>query len=490
MLKKVIANILPRAWNSLSIFLLLPIYISVLGVEGYGVVAFFGVLLGTIAFVDSGLTSTVTREMAASLVTRNNESDIVVTLERCYFLIVTVFFLISPLIENWFLLNYLKGVAFAQQIYYLMISAALLTMVGNFYIAAMIGKERQILANSLLLIASLLKTIIGLIAIFVFEELLLAFFISQVIMCLAIVIAFRYILLSNILKESISRKFCSDVLTRNLKFTGGLFLISVIASINTQVDKIFVNSMEGLTVFASYAAAAAIAQLPLLIASPIGRAYYPSTVVHAERGDKKSLIGISINSNRLFVFLAGLLLYSIYFLSEELFPHWLKEGSMSTEVLAFFPILFLANLAIGMQVFVFNIALAFQYTKINVYLGIFNASLMLFLVPHLLDKYEINGMLLGLLTINWIIFFMYSAFVFYKFKMPQFFTWLTKTLITPLLLLFGVSYLTSLLVVFFGNVFYMKVVVVLIMVSLAIFIQGLLSGGLDKLFLFSKKESV
>ena len=490
MIKNVIANFLPGLWNSLSIFMLLPIYVKLLGVDGYGVLAIYGVLLGTIAFVDAGLTATVTREMAASLVTKRNEASVIVTLERIYIVILCLVAGLSFLIEDWFVKSQLEGVHNASSIYFLMVASALVAMLSAFYIGAIIGRERQILANGILIKINVLKAILGIICIYIFKEKLIAFFISQLILSVLSAYGIRFILINKVLNSTGDGKFLLPILKNNLKFTGGLFLISLISSINTQADKIFVNNIEGLVFFAGYAASAAIAQLPLLISASIGRAFYPKIVFFVEKSECSNLFKISISSTRLYVFLSCIILYVLYFLGEEILALWLQDEALIEKVLVFFPLLFLSNMGIGVQVFVFNLALAFKITRLNVYLGTGNALLILLLIPHLLRVYGVESMLLSLILINWGIFIVYSLWVFNTLNILDYKSWIFRSLLVPIGIILLVSSVTSGLTQLLPGYFVLKLFIVIVMVGISTIYLSYMCGGLSRLFLFSKSEFV
>jgi hypothetical protein len=58
------ASILSRAWGAALSVLAVPVYLRFLGVESFGVVGVFTTLSALIGFMDLGLGSTLTRELA------------------------------------------------------------------------------------------------------------------------------------------------------------------------------------------------------------------------------------------------------------------------------------------------------------------------------------------------------------------------------------------------------------------------------------------
>ena len=60
----IVANFVGRALSAAAAYVFIPWYLRFLGIEHYGIVGFFAVLQGVLAFADIGLTATLSREMA------------------------------------------------------------------------------------------------------------------------------------------------------------------------------------------------------------------------------------------------------------------------------------------------------------------------------------------------------------------------------------------------------------------------------------------
>ena len=85
--RNVAANALGRSWSMLMNFAFVPIYIRLLGIEAYGVIAFFFTLIALFSFLDLGLSSTLNREMArrtGAAIPTDEARDVVRTMEVIY----------------------------------------------------------------------------------------------------------------------------------------------------------------------------------------------------------------------------------------------------------------------------------------------------------------------------------------------------------------------------------------------------------------------
>src|SRR5688572_11753741 len=89
----VLSNLVGTGWLALVQVLVVPIYLQLLGVEGYGVIGFYLTLQGTLRILDLGLSSTVNRELARYSVNAQMASearDFTLTFELLYWTISVV----------------------------------------------------------------------------------------------------------------------------------------------------------------------------------------------------------------------------------------------------------------------------------------------------------------------------------------------------------------------------------------------------------------
>ena len=62
------------------------------------------------------------------------------------------------------------------------------------------------------------------------------------------------------------------------RFAGGMMIMAVISSLNTQIDKLIISKMLSLKEFGYYALAGTISQVPELLITPIAMAILPRMV--------------------------------------------------------------------------------------------------------------------------------------------------------------------------------------------------------------------
>src|SRR5690348_7177670 len=88
--RSVVANFLGQGWSALLGFVLLPIYLRLMGVEAFGLTAFYQTLIVTLNVFDFGFSTTINRQLARSSArpdAGDDARDLVRTMEAAYWCI-------------------------------------------------------------------------------------------------------------------------------------------------------------------------------------------------------------------------------------------------------------------------------------------------------------------------------------------------------------------------------------------------------------------
>ena len=83
MFKNIIANYIGKIWGIISVFLFVPFYIKLLGIESYAVINFYTVVLTIMYFADGGLSATLNREIARTT-DKKYIGNMLFTIEKVY----------------------------------------------------------------------------------------------------------------------------------------------------------------------------------------------------------------------------------------------------------------------------------------------------------------------------------------------------------------------------------------------------------------------
>ena len=87
LLKNIIANVIGKLWSFVSIFLFIPLYVKILGIESYSIIAFYTVLQTFLTLVDVGLAATLNREFAKTTTSISYKANLLRTFEYIYILL-------------------------------------------------------------------------------------------------------------------------------------------------------------------------------------------------------------------------------------------------------------------------------------------------------------------------------------------------------------------------------------------------------------------
>ncbi len=156
--KNIVANFIGKIWSGAIIILLIPLYIKYLGIESYGLVGFYTTLIVTMAVLDFGLSTTLTRELAKYKFGNRDSKDIrdlAFSLESIYWsiglLICFFVILLSGFISiHWFKVETLP-VSIVRQSIMLMGVVIAFQWPISLYSGGLTGLEKQVLNNSIMI---------------------------------------------------------------------------------------------------------------------------------------------------------------------------------------------------------------------------------------------------------------------------------------------------------------------------------------------------
>ena len=159
MIKNLVANYIGRIWTNLLGFLLIPFYVSKLGVDGYGLIGFYLSLTAILSILDLGIGSAINRELSKLSLLSNSDyaqNQLVKTLEYIYILLsilIAIIILASSqlIVKYWIKID--SNVATNPiRIIQLMGIAATLQFPTSFYQGGLMGVQKQIIVNKILII--------------------------------------------------------------------------------------------------------------------------------------------------------------------------------------------------------------------------------------------------------------------------------------------------------------------------------------------------
>lgn len=428
--KNIISNIMPRTWGFLSIYLFVPIYIYFLGVEAYGLIGFYSTLLGFITFSDMGITATINREMARLSAVKNSSfemSNLLRTFELIYLMIalsiaVLIFILAPTISSKWLALQVLskEEVSTTVRVMGLAISFHL---AAEFYIGGLMGLQKQIRANSIRVICSIIRSGGVALIMWLMSATILAFMLWQLISNVVYCLLSRHNLWKEVSCDTITYrpKFKAQLVKNAWKYASGMASLSLIGALLLQSDKLLVSKMLPLEFLGYYTIACSLAAIPMLAAAPISAAVFPQFAGFVATDNKDYLLNIYRKSYELVGSIAVPLALFIAVFSYNIILIWTGSIAIANNSNVAASFLIAGQLMQTLTLIPYYIALAYGYLKLNLYIGVTSVLIIFPFLIFLISRYGINGggyswVIINILTMPPYMYLLHKKFLPGEFK--------------------------------------------------------------------------
>jgi O-antigen/teichoic acid export membrane protein len=291
--RNLLANFSGRLFTGVLTLALVPAYLGFLGMEAYGLVAFFATLQVVVAALDLGLSTTLNREVArlSALEGSAREArDLVRTAEVGYWLVAALVAaaawpVSSVLASHWF-----RSVALSPE---LVRRATLLMLVAaaiQFPFAAssggLMGLQRQVLLNGILIGGAALRGGGAVFILWLVSPTVDAF-LSWHIAAGGIQTIVGAVALWRRLPAAEGRdRFRPGLWRARSRFASGVGLVSLLGLVLSHTDKLILSRVLRLDQFGSYALAGLAASSLYIVITPVFSAVFPRFSQLATAGDQ------------------------------------------------------------------------------------------------------------------------------------------------------------------------------------------------------------
>ncbi len=273
-----------------------PFYIRYLGIEAYGLIGIFAILQSSLALLDMGMKPALGREMARFTAGAHNAQSIrdllrsieIIGAITSIGIALVIWGAATWLASDWINSKDLPTNVVAQSITVMGIVVAL-RLVESIYVSSIVGLQRQVLES---IVSSSMVTARGLGAVGVLawvSPTIEAFFVWQGIISLITVPILATIVYRELPAAPRPAIFSRAAIIGIWRFAAGVTLITLLALLLTQVDKILLSRLLPLKVFAYYALAGVLTNTLYMMTSPISAAFYPQFTELATRLDSVAL---------------------------------------------------------------------------------------------------------------------------------------------------------------------------------------------------------
>lgn len=295
----IIANYVGQGWTAVMGLAFVPLYIKYLGMEAYGLIGLFAVMQAWLTLFDMGMTPTLNREMArfsAGVHSAQSIHNLLRSLEIIAFLI-AVFIALSVwgasgyLATDWLKAEKLSIAVVAQGLSIIGMVVAL-RFVESIYRSSLFGLQRQVWYNVVNAANATLRNVGAVLVLVWLSPTVQAFFLWQAATSLISVISLAIGVHRALPSPPLTPRFTFAALADVWKFAGGMMLVTFLAILLTQIDKVLLSRLLTLEAFGYYTLAATVAGVLYLAIGPITTALSPQLVELSTQKDQTALVSL------------------------------------------------------------------------------------------------------------------------------------------------------------------------------------------------------
>ena len=325
----VVANYLGLTWTALLGILLVPLYVSFLGIEAYGIIGLFATLQAWLYLFDMGMSQTVIREMARYTSGERDAQSIRNLLRTLEFPVAGLAVVIGALLwaaasylaNNWLQAESLDSETIERALSVVALVVAL-RLIENLYRNALFGLQRQVwLSGALISVATLRHG--GAVAILAWVSPTIdAFFVWQGLVSLLTVLLFAWKVYLSLGSAQHNARFQWAELLSVWRFSVSVALIALLSLLLSQIDKVLLSRLLPLENFGYYALASAVAGVLLLVTGPVTHAYYPRMVELFGNDQQDDLADVYHMGSQLVTLAVGPVSLMLFFFASDILYVW------------------------------------------------------------------------------------------------------------------------------------------------------------------------
>lgn len=443
--KNVLANFVGRAWGVVLVYLFIPLYLRFLGVEAYGLVGVYSMLLGVLALADVGLTATLSREMARLSAldgTASEMRDLLRTYESVYLIIslasASIIWAFAPFIaEHWLQAGSLPSHEISAAIR-LMGLAIALQLPSGLYNGGLLGLQKQVLSNFIQMAWGVLRGVGTVLVLWLVSPTIFAFAFWQLFSNAVYCVVVRSSLWRALPGAAPRPRFSRQLFRNTWRYAAGMAAMAFFSTLLTQTDKLAVSKMLPLETLGYYTLAGSLASVPLMLSNPIGVAIFPRLTGLISIEDQAALTKFYHRACGLVS--VAVLPCALTFIVNTNTLIWAWTGSaMAAQKVALTASLLLGGQIMqAITVVPFYLALAHGQTRLILRVQIISAVLITPLLIFLISRYGVVGGGISWLVMNLCTLIPYMYFLHRRFLRGELQTWAVRDVGRPLIAVLAV----------------------------------------------------
>ena len=452
MLINIVINVLGQFWTAFLGLVFVPIYIKIIGVESYGLVGFFGVLLSLLGMLDAGLRPALSREIASQIHKKREIANLwsfIRTVEFISAIFLAFILIVILLTADWLATKWLNleqvGSNEASAVISIMGIICFFYFFEGLYASCLTGLEHHMRLNLTRILLGTLRSAGAVGALLFIDNTIQIFFYWQLIVSTISTLSLCVITYRAMPCSKGKAKVSIDVLRKKSSFALGMFGITALSIISTQLDKLIISKTASLSDYGVYIVAAMAANVLIMMVSPISATFFPRFTSLLAQGKITEFQDIFSVAAKVVSLISATAFFTVFFHSEALTLWWLQDGELSRKVSRILVVLAFANFLNAFCHIPYQALLAFGNTEMATKAGVFGCILAVPFYVLLPTYYGIYGVCAGVCFQNVFILLLLIKNGFTIINALPIRVWLSKCVALPTLFSFSLLFVFSIL---------------------------------------------
>lgn len=362
----IFSNLLGQGWVALIQLIALPLYIKLLGIEAYGLIAFYVTLQATIQAFDFGLGQTLNRELArlgGAPGEVRKVHDTVRTIELSFLGIVTIIgaalYFLAPIISGRVIKTDGLNTDTVTHVVQLMVVLLPIQWAAGICQSGLMGLEKQVLVNGLRVAFATVSTCVALLLLYFVSATLATFFWWQIAVA-GIYLLTVTLVLHRVLPEApnVRPAFRMDILSELRGFAAGMGALSIAGIVFAYLDRWILINLADLKTFGYYSVAVVVANSLYYVITPVFNGMFPRFTVLIAQGQYEALSRLYALGTQFMVGLVLPVAIVVSLFSHEILLLWTRNPDLAGQAAPIVSILVFGTAFNGLMNLSFAIQLA------------------------------------------------------------------------------------------------------------------------------------
>lgn len=438
--KNILANFVGKSWSLFSVFIFVPIYINILGIEQYGLISFFATMQSVLFLLEAGLSATLRRELSTadtSVESRAAKFKLFRSSEMLFaFIALTIVggvVLLSNFIANSWLQVQSVDIQVAETAIQLMGVSIAAQLLSSLYFGGLLGLDKHQEANYYQIFWSIFKNGLVIFIFYFVEPDIRYFFAWFIVSDILYLLLLRRSLVKGLV-DGIKWTFGDfKILKASWKYTSGIMLVSIISVFNLQLDKLLVSKRFALSDLGVYNLSFSLSQVPVIIINAFCIAIFSRFVYFYTKNEMVRLNALFVLSYKVLLIVAAALSFTMALFSKDLLLVWTGNELISDQATNLVMIMIMGSMFYTLQFIPFNFVLSRGVTKINVVFGVANLVVMPLSLVLLTNYYGLEGAAFNWLLLSSLFTPIYISYIYKRYIAANWLKWLFRDTVLPVL---------------------------------------------------------